>query len=52
VVTPVGVVKGPAARWTVGDGAAGPVTMRLREHLLGVQFGRLPDPHGWMYKVV
>ncbi len=52
VVTPVGVVKGPDTRWTVGDGAAGPVTMRLREHLLGIQFGRLPDPHGWMYKIL
>ena len=51
VITPVGAVRGAAGGWTVGDGEAGPVTMRLREQLLGIQFGQLPDPHGWVHKV-
>jgi branched-chain amino acid aminotransferase len=51
VITPVGAVRGAAGGWTVGDGEPGPVTMRLREHLLGIQFGQLPDPHGWVHKV-
>jgi branched-chain amino acid aminotransferase len=51
-ITPVGAVKGSAASWTVGDGRPGPVTMRLREHLLGIQFGQLPDPHGWIHKII
>jgi branched-chain amino acid aminotransferase len=52
VITPVGAVKGSAAAWTVGDGNPGPVTMRLREQLLGIQFGHLPDPHGWVHKII
>jgi branched-chain amino acid aminotransferase len=52
VVTPVGAVKGASRGWQVGDGTPGPVTMRLREELLGIQFGRLPDPHGWIHKII
>ncbi len=52
VITPVGAVKGPGGSWTVGDGSPGPVTMRLREQLVGIQFGQLPDPYGWVHKVL
>ncbi len=52
VVTPVGTVKGSAGGWTVGDGTPGPVSMRLRDELLGIQFGTLPDPHGWVHKII
>ena len=51
VITPVGVVKGTAGGWTIGAGEPGPVTMKLREQLLGIQFGQLPDPYGWMHKI-
>jgi branched-chain amino acid aminotransferase len=51
VITPVGAVRGAAGGWTVGDGEPGPVTMRLREQLLGIQFGQLPDAHSWVHKV-
>ncbi len=51
VITPVGTVRGSAGGWTVGEGEPGPVTMRLREQLLGIQFGRQPDPHGWVHKI-
>ncbi|HYB48769.1 MAG TPA: branched-chain amino acid aminotransferase [Streptosporangiaceae bacterium] len=51
VITPVGRAKGKSAEWLVGDGAPGPVTMRLREELIGIQYGRLPDPFGWIHKV-
>src|ERR1700742_3430227 len=47
VVTPVGRVKSPTGEFLVGDGAPGPVTMRLRDELIGIQNGRLPDPYGW-----
>ncbi|HET9894997.1 MAG TPA: branched-chain amino acid aminotransferase [Streptosporangiaceae bacterium] len=52
VITPVGSVKGATTSWQVGDGQPGPVTMRLREELLGIQFGRLPDPYGWIHKII
>jgi branched-chain amino acid aminotransferase len=51
VITPVGAVRSTGGDWTVGNGEAGPVTMRLREQLLGIQFGHLPDPHGWVHKI-
>ena len=51
VVTPVGAVDGASGGWTIGDGNPGPVTMRLREELIGIQYGHRPDPFGWVYKV-
>ncbi len=52
VITPVGSVKSAAGEWTVGDGTPGPVTMQLRERLLGLQTGQVPDTHGWMHRLV
>jgi len=51
VITPVGRVKGPSGEWAVGDGNPGPVTMRLREELLGIQYGQRPDPYDWVCKL-
>jgi branched-chain amino acid aminotransferase len=25
--------------------------MRLREELLGIQYGHRPDPYGWVHKI-
>lgn len=52
VITPVGAVDSDNGGWTIGDGNPGPVSMRLREHLMAIQTGREPDPHGWMRKLV
>jgi branched-chain amino acid aminotransferase len=51
VITPVGKVKSAEGEWTIGDGTAGPVTMRLREELVGIQYGQRPDPYGWVHKI-
>jgi branched-chain amino acid aminotransferase len=51
VIAPVGTVKSATGQWTVGDGQPGPVTLRLREELLGTQYGSAPDPFGWVHKV-
>ena len=50
VITPVGRVKGESAEWIIADGEPGPVTMRLRDELIGIQYGRCPDPFGWVHK--
>ncbi|MEV0615579.1 branched-chain amino acid aminotransferase [Nonomuraea sp. NPDC050404] len=52
VVTPVGTVKGADRSWTVADGTPGPVTMRVREELVGIQYGTRPDTHNWVHKIV
>jgi branched-chain amino acid aminotransferase len=52
VVTPVSSVRRASGSWAVGDGEPGPVTARLRSQLLGIQYGTLPDSHGWLHKIV
>ena len=51
VIAPVGHAKSRQGDWTIGDGSPGPVTLRLRELLLDVQYGRAADPGGWMRRV-
>lgn len=52
VITPVGSVQSAAGNWTIGNGEPGPVTMRLRETLLGIQGGTIDDHEGWMQTLV
>ena len=52
VISPVGTVKSRSGGWQIGDGQPGEVTMRLREELLGIQYGRLPDSYGWIHKII
>jgi branched-chain amino acid aminotransferase len=52
VITPVGRVRWSLGEWAVGDGTPGPVTRQLREHLLGIQHGRVADTHSWMHTLV
>ena len=50
VITPVGAVKSARGSWTVGDGGAGEISMRLRQALVDIQRGAAPDTHGWLYR--
>jgi branched-chain amino acid aminotransferase len=52
VVTPVGQVKHAGGAFAVADGEPGPLTMKVRESLLGIQQGTAPDPHGWMQRII
>jgi branched-chain amino acid aminotransferase len=52
VVSPVGKVKFPGGEWVISGGEMGPVATKLRETLLGIQHGQLPDRHGWLHQVV
>lgn len=51
VVAAIGEVRHPGGAFTIGDGADGPVTRRLRDELVGLQRGVRPDPHGWRVRV-
>lgn len=51
VITPVGQVRSASVNWTVGNGEPGPVTLRLRQHLLDLQHGAISDEHGWMHSL-
>jgi branched-chain amino acid aminotransferase len=52
VVTPVGSAKSAKGNWTTGDGTPGPITMQIRNALLGIQHGTVEDKHHWMRKVI
>jgi branched-chain amino acid aminotransferase len=51
VMAPVGTVRGASGEWRIGDGGPGPLTLRLRDELLGIQHGLRPDRFGWVHKV-
>jgi branched-chain amino acid aminotransferase len=47
-IAPVGHVVTPDRGWAVGDGGPGPVTRRLLDTLLDIQYGETPDEFGWL----
>ncbi|HEY0120078.1 MAG TPA: branched-chain amino acid aminotransferase [Cellulomonas sp.] len=51
VMTPIGRLASDDFDLTVGDGGAGPVTVAIREQLTAIQTGRVPDTHGWLYRL-
>jgi branched-chain amino acid aminotransferase len=51
VVSPIGSAKSAQGTWVVGDGNPGPITMQIRETLLGIQHGTIADKHGWNVRV-
>ncbi|MGH3487510.1 MAG: branched-chain amino acid aminotransferase [Actinopolymorphaceae bacterium] len=50
VVTPVGSLKWRGGALEIGGGTAGPVTSRIRQQLLDIQYGRANDTHGWLHQ--
>ena len=51
VVAPIGTFGFKGERVTVGSGDVGPVTQRLRETLVAIQYGDQPDEYGWVDRV-
>lgn len=51
VITPIGVVRDREGEFRIGNGGAGTVTADLREKLVGIQRGLLPDAHGWVHRL-
>ncbi len=49
VITPIGKLVWEGG--SVGDEKVGETTLMLRNALLDIQYGRAPDPHGWMQKI-
>jgi branched-chain amino acid aminotransferase len=52
VITPIGALRWPGGEAVAGSGEPGAVTMKLRQALLDVQYGRVEDTHGWVHKVL
>ncbi len=51
VVTPIAELRGDGFTIGAPTEGAGELTMSLREELTDIQYGRRPDPHGWMTKL-
>jgi branched-chain amino acid aminotransferase len=52
VISPIGKVRSTSGDFVINDGVAGPVAMSLRKKLVDIQYGRAPDPHKWVRKVL
>jgi branched-chain amino acid aminotransferase len=52
VISPIGKVRSTNGDFVINGGVAGPVAMSLRKKLVDIQYGRAPDPHKWVRKVL
>ena len=52
VISPIGKVRSTSGEFLINGGNAGPVAMGLRKQLVDIQYGRAPDPHNWIRKVL
>ena len=48
VISPVGGLSYKGRDIQVGAGGIGPLTRRLYDEILGLQYGQRPDPHNWV----
>ena len=48
VVAPIGRIGHHGRDVIVADGRSGPVATRLHRTLTDIQYGRAPDPYGWI----
>src|SRR6266852_6764759 len=51
VISPVGELAFKGHRMVINGGKIGPTTQKLYDAIVGIQYGTLPDPHGWMVEV-
>ncbi|MDR1486820.1 MAG: branched-chain amino acid aminotransferase [Deltaproteobacteria bacterium] len=48
VISPVGLLSYNDEDLVIGDGGVGPITQKLYDELVGVQYGHKPDTRGWI----
>lgn len=51
VVTPIGRVSSPSGSFAIGAGGPGQATQHLKDRLVGIQRGVMPDPHNWVMRL-
>jgi branched-chain amino acid aminotransferase len=51
VITPIGQLVWDGGSVGEPDAPAGEVTLRLRQALVDIQYGRAPDTHGWLRRL-
>jgi branched-chain amino acid aminotransferase len=51
VISPVGELAYRGEKMVIGGGQIGPLTQRLYDAIVGIQYGKTPDPHNWTVEV-
>ncbi len=51
VISPVGELAYRDNRMVIGEGKIGPLTQRLYDAIVGIQYAQAPDPDGWTVEV-
>jgi branched-chain amino acid aminotransferase len=51
VISPVGEINYQGEGFVVGDGGVGQLSRSLYDEILDIQYGRRPDPRGWVIKL-
>jgi len=51
VISPVGELAYKGERMVINSGKIGPLTQRLYDAIVGIQYGGTPDPDGWTVEV-
>ncbi len=51
VISPVGELAYKGKRMVINGGKIGPLTQRLYDAIVGIQYGQSPDPDGWTVEV-
>lgn len=52
VISPVGKLAYQGKTFLINEGKVGPLAKKLYEYIMGIQYGRVKDPYGWMMRVV
>lgn len=51
VVSPVGKLAYKGKNFIINQGKVGPLARKLYDQIMGIQYGKIKDPYGWMMKV-
>ena len=51
VISPVGELAYKGQRMVIKGGTIGPLTQKLYDAIVGIQYAKLPDPHNWTVEV-
>ena len=52
VISPVGKLAYQGKTYMINGGTVGPLARKLYEFIMGIQYGKIPDPFGWMEKII
>lgn len=52
VISPVGKIAYRGKVYPINQGKVGELAKKLYDHIMGIQYGKIPDPYGWMTRIV